>query len=193
MSKPTTPSVPFDLHHDLNEIAGQLHSGHAAVMVGSGFSKNAKPRRTSAIEFPNWTQLGDLFYRILKTKKPDSEARYVSIPTLAHEVEAAIGRTALNQKLRTAIPDLDYDPSPLHVSLLELPWNDVFTTNYDTLLECACLSTRKLSCHRPLVILSLARSFPESVTGDSQHLVREVQLPNLSGLEASESVTIRRP
>ena len=33
------------------------------------------------------------------------------------------------------IPDLNIEPSGIHVELLELPWVDVFTTNYDTLLE----------------------------------------------------------
>ncbi len=37
--------------------------------------------------------------------------------------------------LRDAIPDLQHEPSPLHAALLDLPWSDVFTTNYDTLLE----------------------------------------------------------
>ena len=39
-----------------------------------------------------------------------------------------------------AIPDLQYEPSQLHKALLDLPWSDVFTTNYDTLLERACRS-----------------------------------------------------
>ena len=47
----------------------------------------------------------------------------------------AIGRPALNQLLKRTIPDDYYAPSTLHVRLLELPWSDVFTTNYDTLLE----------------------------------------------------------
>ena len=47
----------------------------------------------------------------------------------------AIGRPALDQLLRNTIPDDHYEPSSLHVKLLELPWTDVFTTNYDTLLE----------------------------------------------------------
>ena len=33
------------------------------------------------------------------------------------------------------IPDKEYQPSLLHERLLQLPWTDVFTTNYDTLLE----------------------------------------------------------
>ena len=64
----------------------------------------------------------------------------LQVPVLAHEIEAAFGRPALNQMLRDAIPDLQHEPSPLHVKLLDLPWSDVFTTNYDTLLERACRS-----------------------------------------------------
>jgi len=54
---------------------------------------------------------------------------------LAEEVQAAIGRPALENLLCSNIPDLNIEPSGLHVELLELPWVDVFTTNYDTLLE----------------------------------------------------------
>ena len=62
------------------------------------------------------------------------------MPALAHEIEAAFGRPELKQMLRAAIPDLQHEPSPLHVKLLDLPWSDVFTTNYDTLLERGCRS-----------------------------------------------------
>ena len=140
MSKPTVPPVPANLHPYLNEIAERLFSGHVAVMVGSGFSRNAKPHVRSCPDFPDWSQLGDLFYEKLHNKKPEADDRYLSVPTLAHEVEASIGRPALNQILRNAIPDRDYEPSALHVELLNLPWSDVFTTNYDTLLERACSS-----------------------------------------------------
>ena len=98
-------------------------------MVGSGFSRNA------SADFPTWSQLGDLFYEKLYGKTPEPEDTYLDIPTLAHEVETALGRPALDRILRDAIPDLANDPSPLHVQLLKLPWSDVLTTNYDTLLE----------------------------------------------------------
>ena len=64
--------------------------------------------------------------------------------------DAALGRPALNQLLRDAIPDQDYEPAQLHKDLLTLPWQDVFTTNYDTLLERACES---LSSQRYDVVL----------------------------------------
>ena len=132
------PEPPIDLHPYLNEIAERLFSGHAAVMVGSGFSKNAKRHHPSCPDFPDWADLGDKFYGRLYCRKPNAHNRYLSVPKLAHEVEAAIGRPALDQLLRDAIPDQDYEPSLLHTKLLDLPWTDVFTTNYDTLLERAC-------------------------------------------------------
>jgi hypothetical protein len=51
---------------------------------------------------------------------------------LAEEYEAAFGRDAL---LIDTISDPDYVPGPLYSRLLNLPWADVLTTNYDTLLE----------------------------------------------------------
>lgn len=124
----------------LNEIAERLWSGHAAVMVGAGFSKNAKPNCPSQEGFPNWRQLGDIFYRILHDNPPGHDTRYLSVPKLADEVQAALGRPRLDQLLRSSIPDEDYEPSPLHVKLLKLPWTDIFTTNYDTLLERTCVN-----------------------------------------------------
>ena len=131
-------SFPPDLLLYLNEIAERLYSGHAAIMVGSGFSCNAKQSTKSKSDFPTWSQIGDQFYEKLYDIQPDNDSSYLSIPTLAHEVEAAIGRPALDQMLRSFIPDQDFEPSELHIEMLNLPWKDVFTTNYDTLLERAC-------------------------------------------------------
>ncbi|WP_143340563.1 SIR2 family NAD-dependent protein deacylase, partial [Cronobacter sakazakii] len=69
------------------------------------------------------------------------------------------------------VPDKEYEPSKLHVSLLSLPWIDVFTTNYDTLLERASVNvdSRKydivlnkndlMNAERPRII-KLHGSFP---------------------------------
>ena len=43
MSEDPTPQIPDDLHPYLDTIADRLLSGHAAVMVGAGFSRNAAP------------------------------------------------------------------------------------------------------------------------------------------------------
>lgn len=119
----------------LDEIADRLWSNSAAVMVGAGFSQNAEPRGSVASSLPSWRELGDLFYRKLHGCDPGPEERYLSLLKLAEQVQAAFGRPALNDLLRRAIPDLSFEPSSLHGDLLALPWRDVFTTNYDTLLE----------------------------------------------------------
>ena len=139
MSEDPTPQIPDDLRPYLDTIADRLLSGHAAVMVGAGFSRNAAPPGSDTA-FPNWSQLGDHFYERLHGRKPEPDHNYLQVATLAHEVEAAFGRPELDQMLRDAIPNLQHKPSPLHIKLLDLPWSDVFTTNYDTLLERACRS-----------------------------------------------------
>ena len=63
--------------------------------------------------------------------------------------------------LKEAIPDEDYGPSEVYTKLMELPWRDVFTTNYDTLLERAA---DKVSKRRYNVAFLLMRMlFPKSV------------------------------
>lgn len=122
--------VPDSIRPHLNEIAERLWAERAAVMVGAGFSKNA------GNGFPDWNQLGDLFYQKAHGVKADpAKQKYLNVLRLAEEVQAAIGRPALENLLCSNIPDLNIEPSGLHVELLELQWVDVFTTNYDTLLE----------------------------------------------------------
>lgn len=62
-------------------------------MVGAGFSKNA------SAGFPDWNQLGDIFYEKIHGKKPDDKNRYLNVLKLADEVKAALGRPELNQVL----------------------------------------------------------------------------------------------
>ena len=122
--------IPADTRLYLDEIAKRLWSGHAAVMVGAGFSKNASST------FPDWKQLADRLCRKGHGHElgPDKD-RYLNPLKLASEVEAVFGRPALEDLLGTSIPGLDVPPSELHGRLMELPWTDVFTVNYDSLLE----------------------------------------------------------
>ena len=48
---------------------------------------------------------------------------------------AKFGRERLDSFLLEKIPDGEHSPGKLHELLLELPWKDVYTTNYDSLLE----------------------------------------------------------
>lgn len=120
----------------LDEISNRLFTNHAAIMVGAGFSKNAIPSTSSCKGFSSWNELGDAFYDKLYGRNANSPKKeYMSVLKLAEEVEATFGRPVLDDILKNHIPDLEYEPSELHKKLLDLPWIDVFTTNYDTLLE----------------------------------------------------------
>ncbi len=118
----------------IKEIASKMKNNRAAVMVGAGFSKNAEAITQTDKEFLDWNALGDEFFKKVNGRSPDKE-KYLNVLKLAEEVEAAYGRTILNEIIRDSLPDADYAPSKLHEKLLSLNWKDVFTTNYDTLLE----------------------------------------------------------
>ena len=139
MNEHTTHQIPPGLLPYLDTLADRLLSGHAGAMVGAGFSRHAAPPGSGSA-FPDWSQLGDHFYERLHGREREPDRNCLQVPVLAHEIETAFGRPVLNQMLRDAIPDLQHEPSPLHVKLLDLPCSDVFTTNYDTLLERACRS-----------------------------------------------------
>ena len=54
---------------------------------------------------------------------------------LAQEYEALHGRANLDAFLMEKVPESQFQPADLHLRALRLPWSDVFTTNWDTLLE----------------------------------------------------------
>jgi hypothetical protein len=139
----------FPDHIHIAQIRSALWSGReygrAAVLVGTGFSRNAIPATTTPRPIPLWNDLTRVL--IDQLYPPGSQQEYErnvasrqgestsGALRLAQEYEAAHGRQRLDQLLLDAIPDQDWKPGGLHRLLLELPWADVFTTNYDTLIE----------------------------------------------------------
>ncbi|MCL8537999.1 SIR2 family protein [Chryseobacterium gallinarum] len=128
-------NLPSDIQSYFDEIAERLWTGHASIMVGAGFSKNAINTIDPAKQPPNWWELGDIFYEKLYSRKPSNDVKYASLLKLAEEFEVTFGRSVLENIIAKNIADNEYEPSDLHKKLIELPWTDVFTTNYDTLLE----------------------------------------------------------
>ena len=134
----------------IEDIAKRIHDpalhGAASVMVGAGFSKNADvvDDETSA---PNWEELAVSMYEVLYKKPEDKEEKKFweiqkikktsgkNVLKLAEEYKAVFGRNKLNKFIEANINDDKYIPGELHKKLLSLNWRDVFTTNYDTLLE----------------------------------------------------------
>lgn len=127
------PNPPLPDLAALEQVRTRLWRGRAAVFVGSGLSLNAFRSSPAAPPFPVWSGLtramATELYPTDPTKAPADALR------LAQEYEHTMTRNTLDALLTRLIPDALYTPGPLHVSLLELPWADVLTTNYDTLLE----------------------------------------------------------
>ena len=112
-------------------------------MVGAGFSRNAEKSRPAAPEIPLWSDLAIRMYLTLYPPSGDPSSPTVpaewsqpgSILSLAQEYEAAFGEKKLYELVETQLRDDYYKPGDFHGRLLRLPWRDVFTTNWDTLLE----------------------------------------------------------
>ena len=141
---------PFADQKYINYVRDALWSGasRASVMVGSGFSKYAEPLGPGVGELPLWEGLA---VEMLKVLHPESQFRDApaaqtrhsdpeSAVTLAQEYKHAFGRSGLHLFLQQQVRDGDFNPGDFHRRLLRLHWRDVFTTNWDTLLERARLS-----------------------------------------------------
>lgn len=128
--------------------------GSAALLVGAGFSRNAVPVRPSADTMPGWN---DIYNVMVDHLYPAPNAVGVAAPgeggrtqrdwllgqtgatsaylRVAEEYEAQFSRDALDKLILRHVPDRQFSPGKLHRMLVELPWADMLTTNWDTLLE----------------------------------------------------------
>lgn len=128
-----------DVWAHIRTIKEQLRLGQAALMVGAGFSLNADRRDTSTPKPPDWKQLSEAFvqelYRGYSEEYQDRMLRTKTVLQLAGEYDTVYSRAKLNDLLKKIIRDPELFPNKLYESMLNLPWSDIFTTNYDTLLE----------------------------------------------------------
>jgi hypothetical protein len=101
----------------------------AAVMVGAGFSRIAASTGDTKSRFPLWNDLSETLAKEIGSSNHADPLR------LAEEYRAYFGQQALLDLLKKAIHDNAWAPGMLHKDLLKLPWSEVLTTNWDTLLE----------------------------------------------------------
>lgn len=137
----------------IKDIAQRLKDprkyGNVSVMIGAGFSKNAHSKGISDIMPPNWSELAEKMYDDLypfseewsaeKSRewenKKNIKTSGKNVTKLAEEYIANFDRNKINSLIEQAVADEMYIPGELHKQLLKLNWADIFTTNYDTLLE----------------------------------------------------------
>jgi hypothetical protein len=112
-------------------------------MVGAGFSLNSELIRSTARPPLLWGDLAaamEAKVRGVRVEDLRADRPRMSALRIASEFQHVFGRNALDEFLRDTLDDANLLPGALHRQLLALPWSDVFTTNYDRLLERACSS-----------------------------------------------------
>lgn len=130
----TNEKFAASIRGKLEHLQRFLHEGAASVMVGAGFSRNAE--HDPSIEVKDWKGLALDFYKRLYGGNPqDANLALKSALKLASQVECQYGRDELDRIIEDAVPNNKLKPGPLHRALVNLPWRDIFTTNYDQLLE----------------------------------------------------------
>lgn len=114
----------------------------AAVLVGAGFSRNADRSAADTPIPPLWDDLvKDLIAQLYPDAQADAPKGALRI---AEEYRTFSGQAALDDFIRSRFPDRAWLPGKLHDDLLALPWSDVLTTNWDTLLERTAENVRDL-------------------------------------------------
>lgn len=128
--------MTFPDQSHINKVRDALHrrpGGGASVMVGSGFSQNAISVRPNVGNLPTWDQVTSKLHEELY---PDEKrGGYYDPLRTAQEYKAAFGETELYAALGNLVPHGGYNPGDAHHRLLKLPWADIYTTNWDDLLE----------------------------------------------------------
>lgn len=171
MSKKNRPVSAWpDQHHflRLQEALWDEAGSRASLMVGAGLSRNAQPSPGAGIPFPKWSELAAYMESQLYPRQQNTDDQAVcgqrparSPERIASEYEVTFGRAALDDLIRKRVPDRGHEPGLTHERLLRLPWRDVFTTNYDTLLERTSVAGR--SYHPVTTVEELTRATPPRI------------------------------
>lgn len=135
-----------------NRVAPPDWSELAAAMYEELYPKPSEEKRIK-----NWTK-----QKIVKTSGKNTLR-------LAKEYIAFFDRNKMNTLIENNISDEMFVPGELHRRLLKLNWKDIFTTNYDTLLERTC--DEILQDKEYKVILS-----QDNLPGSSSGLARIIKL-----------------
>lgn len=113
-------SLPAPLIKDISE-------GRCLPFVGAGFSKNSI--LPNGLRMPDWIELAETLANgagIQSTLTP---------PAVAERYEKRFGRVELIEAIRRALHGEKAKPGEAHLAFAMLPFETVYTTNFDLLLE----------------------------------------------------------
>ena len=126
-----TKIIDYPLIQKLAQALWQSEDyGHGvAIMVGAGFSRSAATTQDINKKMPIWATLAEKIAQELE------ESKHTDALRLAQIYQDYFGKQTLYDLLKNEIDDEIWQPAELYQQLLTLPWTEVLTTNWDTLLE----------------------------------------------------------
>jgi len=116
-------------------LVDEIESGRCVPFVGAGFSMNAIVRGGGAL--PDWRELTAALARTANV------ADTIGGPSTASAYERRYGRVQLVEAIRSALKADRVEPGDAHVAFAELPFDTIYTTNFDLLLEDSFLRARR--------------------------------------------------
>lgn len=127
-------NIPSSVASKLEQIKLFMGLHSVTAFVGAGFSMNAdKPNN---VRMKTWNQLRETFLeKLYPNNEKDRIGDENDVVRLSSLVDAQFGHNVLDNILEEALPDKLVSPGRLHRMLVQLPWKDILTTNYDTLIE----------------------------------------------------------
>jgi HEPN domain-containing protein len=112
--------IPQPLISDISE-------GKCLPFIGAGFSMNAK--LPPDMRMPDWYALAQILSREANTENN------LSPPVIAQQYERRFGRVQLIESIRKTLHPGQAKPGLAHRSFVTLPFDTIYTTNFDLLLE----------------------------------------------------------
>lgn len=108
-------------------LRDDIESGKCLPFIGAGFSLNA--RLPTGLEMPAWPELTS---QLASIGCLDANS---SGPEVASEFEKRFGRVQLIEAIRRALHAGRAEPGNAHKPFAELPFDTIYTTNFDLLIE----------------------------------------------------------
>ena len=129
--------MPLNRLDLIKAVGSACDLGNAAVFVGAGLSK--------ASGMPDWKEL--LEQPRIESRVPLTPEMQVDLPLLAEYilVEGHYTPERLNQHILSKLMDPGHEPNDLHRAIARLPVDQIWTTNYDPLIEQVATDSRVIS------------------------------------------------
>lgn len=118
----------------VDSILQAFIQNRVSAFVGTGFSLNAKPINPK-IHLPLWPQVGEELKKEFERRDPTNIIHSEDPIKLAGFFSSKYNHDELDNFLENIIKDKNFVPKQVHKKFVELNWNNIFTTNYDTLIE----------------------------------------------------------